>query len=1056
VMKGYYPANVSENTIIGDVARISLDAGSSVSLQMMFLDRITRILSEPGMYAFTFMNFATLTVTGCQSYDLSANTLVEVTQDGRNTFTFKSTAELVDARHALHMSDDEKAGAVMVRCKQPVISMDVVMQQGYDAGIFLIAGASNVACPFQDTCGLFECPEYFSNRAGKPDLYCEADVCHEEKDRQACCVDSVPTLCESKNTLMFPPNSVAHSNLGGKGPDHQAQEGIRYMNVFPDSNETIDMIIHAVGDYLSTDSAGHNEDPKICDTANNGMHGKYGVVTVSSGSVVRLKVTFVNPRKNKEVSLSTGFFFTVYDFDNEKAGGGVETVKISGYTKYSVSNTTTVVVENEGGLKSFGVFKSGAYGTEQDNPKNPRQLSEAEADKSVTFTFPPGTPGFLMELSVSPGFSARNFEFTGYSMLPCPPQGMCSSMVCPAGYEYKDDPDKILCADHECTHAADRDTCCQQFDTSVASCQSMICPIDFELKQNAQSLKCATAVCTDLDLDTCCAPAQTFSTMCSPDSQLVLSSAKPVPGLRPNALYVRFDNVFPYSNETIDMEATIIGLGAHGGPSSETNPTIMGQLAKLMLPNSSTTVSLSFRFFDQKTGEAPIKMPRYFITVIGGSKSSTHIHRQMNVTGDGLLQATVSEDTSVIIDANQVFLLASLEGSDEGKLDSANIFALAKKAKDSAVALLLNSSSFQIDFSMINAHTEPVSNKFAWGVQAGGQDASSMVDAATPLYFGGASDLTCQTRKTCASFQCPSGFNLRENAEQFACKGEACTIDDYPTCCDCDATASFLMDPSMLVQSTLGHRFESERSMFIKNVFPNWKPNAVNLRIRAIGDYFPSNESSNKLMDQFLVINVRTSSSATFHFEFVDDQNEPVRLPFNFIFSVFDLDQQRDGGGQEHVSVSSYDWFVLSNQTTLETDTEEDGNLFFHSTSYGNVWDNPENPLALTDEHLYSSVSFMMRDNLAKFNVSITVGDGFRGRNVIFAGQSNLVCSKREVCSNYKCPKGKALVNHASWHRCLDESCTTRDESRCCKDAVFDDVPSVGNALFRKDARELE
>lgn len=229
--------------------------------------------------------------------------------------------------------------------------------------------------------------------------------------------------------------------------------------------------------------------------------------------------------------------------------------------------------------------------------------------------------------------------------------------------------------------------------------------------------------------------------------------------------------------------------------------------------------------------------------------------------------------------------------------------------------------------------------------------------------------------------------------------------------------------------------------MVVSDVFPS-SGQTVHLRVHAVGEYYPGNAESNTVDGGFLNINVRTSSETTFSFAFVDNDGKPARVPFSFIFSVFDVDQQADGGAEETLQVTNADWFVTSERSLLNADTDVDPPVF-HSTAEGRSWDNPSSPLHLADWHLSESVSFMMKKDIDKFNVTIKVSDGFMARNVLFAGQSNLLCSKKEVCSMYTCPTGKVLVKRASWKTCHAEVCTAQDESVCCRDADVEDVPAI-------------
>merc|ERR1719265_1234055 len=805
------------------------------------------------------------------------------------------------------------------------------------------------------------------------------------------------------------------------------------------------------------------------------MNGQYGSVTVSAGSEVQIAVSFRNAQTDKNVAIHSGYFFTVYDFDNELKGGGVEEVTISGYMYYRMSNTSSVIVHEDG--NHSGRFTSSVYGTEEDNPKNPRQLSPMELDKSVTFGFPPDSPGFTIKISVSPGFSARNFEFTGFSALPCPNQAQCSSMKCPNGYEYTDDPDQRLCEGAQCTYPSDLKTCCQKIEWvgGPASCVSMLCPSGFELKIMAKDLQCVGEICMDKDAPTCCKPSQSFSSMCGLENQVVITEIEKISVSDGGHLVAKVANVFPNSNQTIDLKVTFEGLKT--GADSPNAPGIAGPLAQVGLP-AVKLFTADFRFLDPATGDVMgDNMPLYFITLFGGHKKghdAAQRHVKINAPPGGLVKLAIAEDSDVEVESNNSFILGSVGAKEESMLAIMNLFALDDTARKKGISMLLNTSKFRIEITPL---TE-VDHEYEDGEKQGlrptvfmemqngqkltpSQNLSVDVDFAkqvidATLLFGGASSLTCQSHATCGNYVCPSGFTLRENYHSLVCKGEACTADDYPTCCDCDPQAAFVMTPNQVKIASLGAPMPGDGTkhgeILIKNVFPNMKKK-VNLRVRAIGDYWAGNATLNTMHDQFLNINVRTSSEATFRFEFQTDHGEPVRLPFNFVFSVFDLDQQEDGGGQEWVTVSNFAWYVLSNTSAVISGTEGE-ELVFHSSSFGAYWNNPSNPLALTDEHLQSSVSFMMLKDIAKFNVTVKVTDGFNGRNVLFAGQTNLVCSKREVCADYHCPRGKQLAHHADTKHCAGEVCTKADEAKCCMEVEVTDVAPLavheGEASLKK------
>lgn len=1020
-VQSYYPYNVSMNTITGDVASINVDAGSTVTLQLTFLDRLTAMPLAPNKtFAFTFMNFEQLTVSGCSSYELDQRTRVRATETA-TSLSFVSNAGKVAPTRSFDLDNEERAGAVVVRCHQPTITVEAKMREGQAGENLYITGPSNLICPKRATCASYECPEFYSPPPQQGELYCESDICSSH-DIGTCCYEMSPSFCDNANMLMFPPNCVLYSNLGRQGPDFGAPEGIRYGNVFyndRNSNGTIDMVVSATSKYVAGDKEMHKTHPGIADSRHNGLHGKYGIVTVSTGHEVWLEVSFKNNQTDEGVAINRGFFFTIYDFDQELENGGVETVTISGYDFYMVSDTTNVVVQDEGGSHHHGKFSSSVYGTEKDNPKNPRKLSTAESDKSVMFGFPENSTGFKMGLAVSPGYSARKFEFTGFSVMPCPTKGQCQSMECPPGYEHQERP--LFCAQSHCSLEADLDVCCKRVDPGAtgrwARCDTMVCPLDYELHVDATSRNCSRAICMADDRDKCCKKAP--SSLCSDESQLVLTDIESTRMAANDKAVVRFSNVFPGKRRTrIDLEATV-----HNVPSGSQSSDVLvpnGNVAEIVLPSHVSTMSVDFRFVNPDSGTDSVAVPKFFLTFICSAP------RRMTMQTDGLENVIVSEDTMVKLESNKSWTFGHFPAR---RVEYTHLFSLDEQARRSAVTLQLQATKFSI-------HVESIDDASSNRQSQAGDDGA--------LLFGGASSISCRSRPSCADYTCPSGFTLRPDAGSLNCMGEACTLDDSVTCCDCDPTASLVLSPQAVTQHTLGAGSGGDKALVIANVFPYWKGHTVNLRVTSIGNYFPGNATRNGVVGPFLNLNLRTSSTTSFRFEFLGSDGSPVRVPFNFIFSAFDLDEQTDGGAREGFGISNAEYYVVS-KPSLVVPMTENGASYFTSTSYGTLWDNPVNPLALTDEHLQSSVSLMMKQDVAKFNVSVKVSDGFASRNILFAGQSNLLCSKKEVCSNYRCPRGTVLVPQASLRNCLSSQCTAADEATCCRDeGVVDAEPIVG------------
>lgn len=1034
-LRRYYPFQVSSNTITGDVVSISMDAGSEVDLQLTFLDRVSRKKTEPGLYALTFMNFEELNVRGCNRYELSDNTLVEAIETGDNSVTFRSGASKVAPTRAFALTDAEKAGAVVVRCNQPTLVVEARMWQGPDGDNLYFTGPSNVVCPTRQTCSDFECPRFFSPFATNAETYCKSEEC-TWNDLHTCCYEQVPERCEMKNVLVFPPDSLMYSNLGGHGPNTSVPEGIRYKNVFPKSGEVVDLVINSLSEYDTTTAEGHQDIPKICDKNNNGVIGEFGRVAVSSGAEVKLRASFKKHATDTPVSIPDGFFFTIYNFDEEQDRKGRETVKISGYDFYAVTPNSSISVEHQGGIFRQGIFTSTQPGSEEDSPafQNFRKLPQDALDKSVTFGFPNDTSEWTMTFQVGDGSAARNFDFTGYSVLPCPQQGQCSSMACPRGYMERRQSDQSLCLGAVCWPQNDLETCCvkSEFVELRASCDSMLCPQSYDLRDDAENFQCGGEVCLSDDTDTCCKAVESFSQSCGKENGLVLSS---VAGkwVTDGVLKIEYENVFPYLKRAIDLKVTLSSDSDSTTKMSFANvPDTSGSLRKMQLPGDSTILA-EFQFLDPMTGQTIADMPDFFFTLFGGSVGRSPPLR-VTFEGDNLREWTVGEDSATpAVQRNSTFVLESLGSGEVARLETLNLFALDEQAKGSGVSLLLNASLFQL-----RIHKElPEGHTFARTVASIGAGDDSL------LFFGGASSLTCKPRATCLSHRCPSGYVLREDAVSLVCNGEMCTADDSPTCCDCDAAAAFLLAPGGVKHAELGDPGAENPALVIANVFPQ-SGRLIHLRIKAMSAYYPGLPSKDleAIHGQFLNINIRTSSETKFRFSFVDSDGKPALVPFNWVFAVLDLDQQEDGGAQEEVEVSDFEWYTHSDH--VEHDTVN-GAPVFRSTGAGAGSDNPMYADHLLDWHLKTSVSFMMKKNLEHFDVRIKVADGFKARNLLFAGQTNLVCSSTDVCSNYACPLGMSHVDYPELVPCHAEVCNAQDEHRCCKGGAVADVPPIGD-----------
>jgi len=194
---------------------------------------------------------------------------------------------------------------------------------------------------------------------------------------------------------------VVYSNLGNMGPDNGSPEGIRYHNIATVRGRPLDLMIHALGDYVPFKNI------------RNGLKGHYGLINMRKGDMQRFKFQFVDPANDAPFTLDQ-VYLSVLDLDEGKRGKLRESVVME--TPYATAFTTedTEIVINTLGDGSVR-YDSSTPGTGKDNPKDPMLLNERQKNRAVTFLF-----DSLSEWTVSLGTgegppSGRNFMFSGKS-----------------------------------------------------------------------------------------------------------------------------------------------------------------------------------------------------------------------------------------------------------------------------------------------------------------------------------------------------------------------------------------------------------------------------------------------------------------------------------------------------------------------------------------------------------------------------------------------------------------------------------------------------------------
>jgi len=251
--------------------------------------------------------------------------------------------------------------------------------------------------------------------------------------------------------------AVAHSNLGGAGPDGGA-ETLVYSGVF----QNTDLVITAASPYT----------PNLLNAnggvLHNGIKGGFGVINMACDGSVDLLFSFVDATSGAPTT-PPPFLFTWFDSDHGMAHESRESIQVSGFSSYHITDMSSLdIVEVNDGLgeialaeaRGAATFSSTMRGGKVDNPVSPLTLTRLQADRTVALLFS-GKSSFTVTLSET-GYAnpqGRNFYFSGASAMVCPDDERCTSYACPSGFTQKMDAEFRVCAGNPCVEV-DTDNCC--------------------------------------------------------------------------------------------------------------------------------------------------------------------------------------------------------------------------------------------------------------------------------------------------------------------------------------------------------------------------------------------------------------------------------------------------------------------------------------------------------------------------------------------------------------------------------------------------------------------
>jgi len=190
---------------------------------------------------------------------------------------------------------------------------------------------------------------------------------------------------------------------------------------------------------------------------------------------------------------------------------------------------------------------------------------------------------------------------------------------------------------------------------------------------------------------------------------------------------------------------------------------------------SGSSVDLSFSLKDATTGgDSP---DSFVVTFFDGDHGMSHQSRE-SLTISGMSNFIVDDDTELEITETAIDDASLASGSGVATFTS----TLRGTKEDNPVSPL-SLSGLQRKRS-VEAYFE---NKAGFSANFG---ASGYVNPqGRNMMFAGASTLTCRSEAKCASYECPLGFRMKQDAEFTICLTKPCTSADNDSCCFEDVPA---------------------------------------------------------------------------------------------------------------------------------------------------------------------------------------------------------------------------------------------------------------------------
>lgn len=977
----YYASSDFTNKVVGsEYVSIGVNSGSSTILRATFKDRVTDTKVTVPSFTLSFVEFAhmahqggelTATICNHSSYITSADTWVSVQEagvEGCSTIGSASETDSLDLPPKALSLKPHQLNRVVTFQFGPLSEffLNLTVAPGMRGGRFVFAGSTNLACPERALCSSFQCPNYWAPKMDDMYTYCDGEVCTEAMDRGKCCDLNVPKPCGAGKSLLFPAGALNVSNLDNDGPMFGSEPYLWFHNVFPfsgDNHPDIDLRVRVSGIY------------EPANVSLNGQHGNYGSINVADNTQVDLTFEFfVAPNGTstgrQRTRLTSPFYFSVLDFDMQDNGGGTESIAVTGFDSYSMTNTSSIAVSKDHSDRT--VFTATQYGTESDNPRDPLNLTREQLDKSVTILYPAKTDGFSITMKVRGGFDGlgRNFLFSGWTEVVCPRQALCMTYECPLGKTPKSELLAVECEGLGC-YNFDESTCCEEIEPDVCEPRHLM-----NLMPGAMVINNLGGIGPDADwADSLIRVSDTFPFRLTPDTRVDLVVTAPV-----------------YR----------AGAGCQ-------NRIEQGFL-KLCLALGSS-VHLNFTFIDRITNEPAeqrdfaVTMAHFLHDAEGGAAKSVEIYPVVGVNS--------SDDSRVGVayskEHHRARFTSQPEDPDEFPPSSPYFLNTAQKSR-TAAAIIAGVSSFHVKLTVGRTTPPPDMDP-------------RLVKNYREFWLAGTTSLSCNDKRSCGSFTCPARLKLKQTASNIICRGEACSTEE---CCMPDDKVECLANTTLNFTTERMTYHEGHSLISLPNVFP-LLPNPIDLELQTR----TKGVAGIKVNDPVLAMTMNANTCTEWTGRLMNRRTGGVlRTTFPFWLTFFNMQTKGDGSSPMSVASEDYTQYHLIQSSSLLAGPSDLNPVSFRASVPGHK-DFVGHTMSLTDEDLHKTLALQFNSSL--FHIQLCVGDGTAPQTFMLGGQSNLICPRRARCDTMVCPANYELRPYADHSACKGAECTDEDLATCCQ-----------------------